>query len=237
MRVPPSTACWLVALLRVWWGLGGLGGWGCILAFGGVHAPPPLQGAAHVPLRLTMVERKAQRLIASCISVSDYTDKVDRADLKPSKRVQAQLRQAHAILSGLEAASHQNAALQALSKHRSLEDKAALFQTTLEIARRYKIMNPDLMRSEYPKLMHFLQVVLPCTRLTLGRVKKVCAWRGEGRPDLHATSVGCPHNTPPPPEAAMVAPKCRCIASFDDPLTCQGRHALRLPTCGEYCRL
>eukprot|EP00667_Euglena_gracilis_P008260 EG_transcript_8363 len=111
-----------------------------------------------IPLRLTFPERKVQRQISSCIQVCDYTDKVDTPEMheKPTKRLQAQLRHAYNILHGLEVAAGRRKA----QRGSCLADHARFFQEQLEYARRYKIMNPDLMRSEYPKFVYMLQDIM-----------------------------------------------------------------------------
>uniref|UniRef100_A0A7S4GDE5 Non-canonical E2 ubiquitin-conjugating enzyme C-terminal domain-containing protein n=1 Tax=Eutreptiella gymnastica TaxID=73025 RepID=A0A7S4GDE5_9EUGL len=114
-----------------------------------------------IPLRLTFPQRKVQRQISSCIQVCDYTEKVDTPAMyeKPTKRLQAQLRHAHNILRGLEVSSNV-ASKKKMLRDTCLADNANFFQQQLEYARRYKIMNPDLMRSEYPKFIYMLQDIM-----------------------------------------------------------------------------
>jgi hypothetical protein len=47
---------------------------------------------------------------------------------------------------------------QQLFKDKNFKDNAPFFQNIFEIGRRYKIMNPEKMRSEYGKLVYMLQV-------------------------------------------------------------------------------
>lgn len=42
------------------------------------------------------------------------------------------------------------------SQDRNFAENSHFFQSVFEIGRRYKIMNPDKMRSEYGKLMYLL---------------------------------------------------------------------------------
>jgi len=117
-----------------------------------------LTKTAFIPLRLTFAQRKVQRQISACIQVCDYTDRVDTPEMheKPTKRLQAQMRHAHNILHGLEVATGRGRA----QRGGCLAGDAQFFQEQLEYARRYKIMNPDLMRSEYPKFVYMLQDIM-----------------------------------------------------------------------------
>ncbi|EFJ53122.1 hypothetical protein VOLCADRAFT_115699 [Volvox carteri f. nagariensis] len=94
--------------------------------------------ARYIPLRLSHDERKLLRLLESALNVSEYTDK----DLC-------------AILSGLLVATDYRKG-QDLIRDRNFADNAEFFQDIFELGRRYKILNPDKMRSEYGKLMYLL---------------------------------------------------------------------------------
>eukprot|EP00798_Chlamydomonas_sp_ICE-L_P010312 gene10312-8243_t len=89
-----------------------------------------LERARYIPIRLEQPERRLLRLLEAALNVSDYTDKVDILTWRnKAQRIHTQIRDICSILSGL---------------------------SVFEAGRRYKIMNPDKMRSEYGKLMYLL---------------------------------------------------------------------------------
>jgi hypothetical protein len=113
--------------------------------------------AQYIPLRLTYEERKWLRLLQAAMHVSEYTDKVDIITWgSKAKRMAAQLREICAILSGLVIAADYNQG-QVMIKDKNFVDNEAFFQKVFEIGRRYKVMNPEKMRSEYGKLIYMLQ--------------------------------------------------------------------------------
>eukprot|EP01122_Echinamoeba_exundans_P008345 TRINITY_DN2751_c0_g3_i1.p1 TRINITY_DN2751_c0_g3~~TRINITY_DN2751_c0_g3_i1.p1 ORF type:complete len:705 (+),score=190.15 TRINITY_DN2751_c0_g3_i1:161-2275(+) len=113
--------------------------------------------ALYIPLRLTYDERKSLRLVQAALNVSEYTDKVDIVTWgSKTKRMAAQLKEICAILSGLVVASDYNKGQQLL-KDKDFSQNAKFFQSVFEIGRRYKVMNPEKMRSEYGKLVYMLQ--------------------------------------------------------------------------------
>mmetsp|Transcript_1623 Transcript_1623/g.5669 ORF Transcript_1623/g.5669 Transcript_1623/m.5669 type:complete len:552 (-) Transcript_1623:131-1786(-) len=125
--------------------------------------PPPRDAqdfserAKHIPLRLTLAERKQLRLLESALFVSEYTDKVDVISYRnKAQRVHAQLKDVCAILSGLLVASDYKQG-QRLIRDRSFAENAEFFQGVFEVGRRHKIMNPEKMRAEYGKLIYLLQ--------------------------------------------------------------------------------
>lgn len=112
--------------------------------------------AKYIPIRLSLDERRFLRLLEAALNVSEYTDKVDIFVWKSKNgRIHAQIKDICAILSGLVVAQDYKKG-QALIQDRNFKDNADFFQTVFEIGRRYKIMNPDKMRSEYGKLMYML---------------------------------------------------------------------------------
>ena len=124
----------------------------------------------YIPMRLEAPERRALRLIEAALNVSEYTEKVDIYGLggQKSKRIVQQIKDICAILLGLVVASDFQTG-QALLKEKNFDDNAEFFQILFEIGRRYKIMNPDRMRSSYGKLMYLLQdACLPEIEESLG---------------------------------------------------------------------
>jgi hypothetical protein len=112
--------------------------------------------AKYIPLRLSYEERKSLRLINAAISVSDYTNAVDIEFKSASKRQHSQLQNICGFLSGILAGSNYDYGQEVLAD-RNFCDYEEIIQTKLEIARRYKIMNPEKMRSEYGKLVYLIQ--------------------------------------------------------------------------------
>jgi len=120
------------------------------------------QRAKFIPLRLSDRERHLLKLVEAALNVSDYTGKVDIISYeKKSKRSFEQLKEICAIISGLLVASDYNSG-QKLVVGRQFKDNADFFQEIFEVGRRYKVMNPEKMRSEYGKLLYLVQdSVLP----------------------------------------------------------------------------
>jgi Protein of unknown function (DUF2009) len=110
----------------------------------------------YIPLRLSYEERKSLRLINAGISVSDYTTAVDVAFKNKAKRHHTQLQHIVAFLSGIIAANNYEDGQKVLAD-RNFVPYEGLLQNMLEIARRYKITNPEKMRSEYGKLVFLVQ--------------------------------------------------------------------------------
>ncbi|KXZ52275.1 hypothetical protein GPECTOR_10g906 [Gonium pectorale] len=112
--------------------------------------------ARFIPVRLSHDERKMLRLLESALNVSEYTDKVDILTWRSkNQRVHAQIRDLCAILSGLMVAADYKKG-QELIRDRNFADNAEFFQNIFELGRRYKILNPEKMRSEYGKLVYML---------------------------------------------------------------------------------
>eukprot|EP00878_Enallax_costatus_P015187 GHUV01015899.1.p1 GENE.GHUV01015899.1~~GHUV01015899.1.p1 ORF type:complete len:497 (+),score=185.62 GHUV01015899.1:58-1548(+) len=110
----------------------------------------------YIPLRLELKERRLLRLLEAALNVSEYTDKVDiLAWRSKTSRVHAQIKDFCAILSGLVVAQDYKRGQQ-LVADRDFDQNSDFFQDVFEIGRRYKIMNPEKMRSEFGKLMYML---------------------------------------------------------------------------------
>ncbi|QRV85211.1 hypothetical protein RhiJN_13229 [Ceratobasidium sp. AG-Ba] len=113
--------------------------------------------AKHIPLRLTLPERKLLRLLEAALHVSEYTDRVDILSYSSTrtKRAAAQIRELCSILSGLCLAADYKTG-QELFQDRDFAANEGWFARVFEIGRRHKIMNPDKMRETYGKLVYLL---------------------------------------------------------------------------------
>ncbi|TRY53395.1 Uncharacterized protein CTYZ_00003741 [Cryptosporidium tyzzeri] len=109
----------------------------------------------NVPLRIDHNERQLLKLVEGTLEVSKYTDRVDIGSAPRSKMIVNEIRQVCAILSGL-AVSFDYELGQRLIKDRSFSENEKFFQTVFEIARRYKMLNPETMRDSYGKLVFLL---------------------------------------------------------------------------------
>lgn len=127
-----------------------------------------MERAKYIPLRLTYDERWTLRLVNSAINVSDYTTTVDNQFKSKTRRKHLQLQHIVAFLSGLVAATNYERGQEVLSD-RNFTQYEQLIRTMLEVARRYKITNPEKMRSEYGKLVYLIQdAVSASTKPLLG---------------------------------------------------------------------
>eukprot|EP00924_Labyrinthula_sp_SR-Ha-C_P015663 maker-scaffold_4-snap-gene-6.2-mRNA-1 protein AED:0.03 eAED:0.03 QI:229/1/1/1/1/1/6/319/595 len=105
----------------------------------------------YIPVRLTFDERKYLRMVQSVFKVSEYTDIVDgKVYSNPNRRVKAQLQNISSILTSFLVCSGQES-------EEGFEEFVDDFKTIFELARRYKIMNPEKMRGTYGKMMYLLQ--------------------------------------------------------------------------------
>jgi hypothetical protein len=131
--------------------------------------------AKYIPLRLELNERRLLRLLEGVLHVSEYTDRVDAPAVKGSaKRRQVQLRELHAILSGLLLACDYEKGQEVLESCAYAEYEN-FFQMLFETVRRYKIMNPEKMRDTYE-----------AENRTRGPVRGLLPWR----PPEHLFSYG-----------------------------------------------
>eukprot|EP00039_Didymoeca_costata_P030438 m.29540 g.29540 ORF g.29540 m.29540 type:complete len:811 (-) comp8113_c0_seq2:45-2477(-) len=114
-----------------------------------------MERAKYIPVRLSMKERKRLRLVSAALAVSDYTGHVDQV-VKASKRTHKQIKEICALLSGI-ITSFDYQKGQAVVNDRNFSKYAAPLCRFLEHSRRYKIMNPEMMRTDYGKLIYLLQ--------------------------------------------------------------------------------
>lgn len=125
--------------------------------------------AKYIPLRLTLGERKMLRLVEAAMACCEYTSNVDTPGISTARRTHAQLQGIASILRGLVTACDYTAGQRVSTDQDELDNYQAFFQKTFEIARRHKIMNPEKMRTEYGKLIYFLQdAVSPTVQPHLG---------------------------------------------------------------------
>ena len=111
--------------------------------------------AQFIPVRLSLKERQLLRLLQAQLAVSTYTDAIDRPDLKSNKRVHTQLLKICAFLSGLATSVDYKIGQKVLAS-RKWKEYETFFRKVLELGRRYKVLNPDRMRSEYGRLMYLM---------------------------------------------------------------------------------
>src|SRR3989338_2250428 len=109
------------------------------------------------------------------MDVSEYTDKVDVSSdyfgyrVGPKDQViKRELEDVFSILSGLYSSCDFRAGKRFVAG-RTFEDNQDFFATVFEVARRFKITNPDKLRSTYGKLMHLLQ-----DAVTPGNIEVAC---------------------------------------------------------------
>ena len=88
--------------------------------------------------------------------MSDYTNIVDVQFKKKARRNHTILQQIVAFLSGV-VASQGYAKGQEILLDRNFEEYEEMIREKLEIARRYKVTNPEKMRSQYGKLVYLIQ--------------------------------------------------------------------------------
>ena len=119
-----------------------------------------VERARYIPMRLTYEERKQLRLLEATLQASSYTDRVDAAAMaEPGaqrKRLHEQVRGICSVLTGLLVGADFAAGREVDESH-DYAAHADFFRGVFEIGRRYKIMNPEKMRTAYAKLMYILQ--------------------------------------------------------------------------------
>jgi len=125
-----------------------------------------------VPLRLSPEERLQFNLLVAALNVSEYVDHVDVVKYQRNDLIVSELRDLYRIIWGLHVASgardmrlgdstddgtDASAAADTEKLKGDLVQNAGYFAALFEIGRRYKIMNPDKMRSDYGKLLYLMQ--------------------------------------------------------------------------------
>lgn len=156
-------------------------------------AKEPIVDAAHIPLRLTFGERKVQRLMRGVMMACRYTDKVDSIEAsKLGKKRDALITREIVnafvgLVAGLDITKGAD-----LMNTKNIEQYAAEITAAVEANRRYKIMNPDVLRTDYVKFLYMIQdaVQSEAVRDTLGfDVCKPIVTIGSHLAALKATSI------------------------------------------------
>eukprot|EP00758_Cryptobia_borreli_P001357 Tbor_TRINITY_DN2170_c0_g1::TRINITY_DN2170_c0_g1_i1::g.5428::m.5428 len=116
-------------------------------------APEPIANAHYIPMRLTMKQRKSQRLMRGIILASNYTDRVDI----PSKMREHNIsREVTNALKGFLTSLNLQYGTEILNNGEFCKFKDEI-KDPIEYMRRYKIMNPDLLRTDYVNFLYLLQ--------------------------------------------------------------------------------
>lgn len=109
-----------------------------------------------IPLRLTYEERFYLNLLDSALNVSEYTDKVDIFSyVSKPKRIVEQIKQICSILIGLVYSSNFKKG-EKLIKNKDFKENSEFFKAIFEIGRRYKILNPNKLRTNFGKLCYII---------------------------------------------------------------------------------
>lgn len=118
-------------------------------------ATNPIRNAKYIPIRLTAQERKSQRLMRGIMLASSYTDKVDvGGDVK--KRNHRIAKELTNTLTGFLTALSLTIGSKIVND-KEFEPFKKEITVCIEACRRYKIMNPDLLRTDYVKFLYMLQ--------------------------------------------------------------------------------
>jgi len=126
---------------------------------------PLTDRARFIPMRITKEERVLLHLLEGALDVSEYTDKVDVTGSfgfgwsgRKSKVtvIREELDDMFSLLSGLAVCDNLKQGALVISD-KSFKDNQEFYQHVFEVGRRYKIMNPQKMRSTYGKMMWMLQ--------------------------------------------------------------------------------
>ena len=140
--------------------------------------------ATWVPMRLLPEERELLQTLEGVLEVSEYTDKVDvsfdyfgwrTGGSQKAEIIDRELEEVLHLVLGMCVAGNYAKGKRLLE--RELADNVEFFQTVFEIGRRYKVMNPDKMRTTYGKLMHMLMDLVENRVLGVDRVRPILTVR------------------------------------------------------------
>lgn len=98
------------------------------------------------------------RLVEAALKVSDYTSAIDGKEFKDAnKRYLAKAKEIQAFFAGLLTAYDYKKGQEVLLGTTEYKTYRKFYRIVIEIARRYKIQNPEKMRGEYGKFLYILQ--------------------------------------------------------------------------------
>tara|TARA_R110002050_G_scaffold163344_1_gene293306 strand:- start:444 stop:1961 length:1518 start_codon:yes stop_codon:yes gene_type:complete len=124
----------------------------------------------YIPLRLTDKERTFLHILEGALEISEYTDNVDvssnpfgwrmmfssySSSSSKDQTIRKELQEFFTYVHSLFVCANFRAGSKLIS-NRTFEDNARFLAEVFEVGRRYKIMNPNKMRTSYGKLMHIL---------------------------------------------------------------------------------
>eukprot|EP01060_Flectonema_neradi_P009272 TRINITY_DN1661_c2_g1_i1.p2 TRINITY_DN1661_c2_g1~~TRINITY_DN1661_c2_g1_i1.p2 ORF type:complete len:455 (+),score=61.36 TRINITY_DN1661_c2_g1_i1:218-1582(+) len=104
-----------------------------------------------------MKERQRQRLVKAVLQASEYTDLVDRGDITEGKRTRTILKELYTHYLGIYVGDSNLPDGVVMCQEQDISEAENCVQTVFELFRRYKTMNPELLRYEYAKALSILQ--------------------------------------------------------------------------------
>ena len=136
--------------------------------------PHDADWAGDIPIRLSPPERQSMRLLSALVRSHSYTDAVDRAGAAPARRVHTQIKKIFQLCTGMTVAKHPDAYAVLQDDPAKLKAHEGRLRALVECLRRYKILNPDKLRTDYVKFVFLLQdSQQPAVREGLGDLELV----------------------------------------------------------------
>eukprot|EP00049_Salpingoeca_infusionum_P002808 m.60090 g.60090 ORF g.60090 m.60090 type:complete len:566 (-) comp11799_c1_seq1:124-1821(-) len=136
-----------------------------LLALFGPQVVP--ENSRYIPLRLSDAERETLYVLNGALQVSEYTDNVDIRSWNKDALIVEELEHMLEYVLGLGACSDFKATKKRVALGLGAKPNIEFFQQVFEIGRRFKVMNPEKMRSTFGKLLHMLQDSIQCRSVKL----------------------------------------------------------------------
>ncbi|CAD7949457.1 unnamed protein product [Amoebophrya sp. A25] len=110
------------------------------------------------PLRMNDGERQTWKILECALQVSEYTDKIDVLGLARSKldMIHSEILRLCNIIAGMIVSHSYERAKSTLMSSENLIQNENVYRRVFELGRRAKIINPNMMRSTYGKMMWML---------------------------------------------------------------------------------